>query len=175
MKKYIGNCADTFDWNTIVAELKESEASHKEYEVGSTASQEIDDAWATSKQSVDFFTYHTGEAYDSSLDNKFGEWVGAEPYMAWFSKMATGKSCGQHEDKEIAERIQSEGKDIKDFVRYHVHVTDPCMGSVLIVEKDCYHMEDKGSVWEWSSPDALHLGVNAGHKTKLLYHFVGKK
>ena len=89
--------------------------------------------------------------------------------------MGTGKSCGQHEDKEIAERLESEGKNMKDFVRYHVHVTEPCMGGVLIIEKDCYHMEEQGSVWEWNSPDALHLGVNAGHKTKVLYHFVGKK
>ena len=175
MKKYVGNCSDAFDWDQITQKLDEQQVSHKKYEEGSTASKEIDDAWAESKESVDFFTYHTGEAYDPDLDKRFGEWIGCEPYMAWFSKMATGKSCGQHEDKEIAERLESEGKNMKDFVRYHVHVTEPCMGGVLIIEKDCYHMEEQGSVWEWNSPDALHLGVNAGHKTKVLYHFVGKK
>ena len=53
--------------------------------------------------------HSTGEAYDPS-DKRFGEWIGSKSYMAWFSKMATGKSWGQHEDKEIAERIESEGK-----------------------------------------------------------------
>ena len=125
MKKYVGNCSDAFDWDQIISKFDEQQVSHKKYEVGSTASKEIDDAWAESKESVDFFTYHTGEAYDPDLDKRFGEWIGCEPYMAWFSKMGTGKSCGQHEDKEIAERIESEGKNMDDFVRYHVHVTEP--------------------------------------------------
>ena len=92
-----------------------------------------------------------------------------------FKKYSQISTTSGMSGKEIAERIESEGKNMNDFVRYHVHVTEPCMGGVLIIEKDCYHMEDKGSVWEWSSPDALHLGVNAGHKTKVLYHFVGKR
>ena len=110
MKKYVGNCSDAFDWDQIISKFDEQQVSHKKYEEGSTASKEIDDAWAESKESVDFFTYHTGEAYDPDLDKRFGEWIGCEPYMAWFSKMATGKSCGQHEDKEIAEKNRERRK-----------------------------------------------------------------
>ena len=60
MKKYVGNCSDAFDWDQIISKFDERQVSHKKYEEGSTASKEIDDAWAESKESVDFFTYHTG-------------------------------------------------------------------------------------------------------------------
>ena len=75
MKKYVGNCSDAFDWDQIISKFDERQVSHKKYEEGSTASKEIDDAWAESKESVDFFTYHTGEAYDPDLDKRFGEWI----------------------------------------------------------------------------------------------------
>ena len=56
MKKYVGNCSDAFDWDQIISKFDEQQVSHKKYEEGSTASKEIDDAWAESKESVDFFT-----------------------------------------------------------------------------------------------------------------------
>ena len=85
-------------------------------------------------RAVDFPAHHTGEE-GSHLDKRFGEWIAVNLSMAWFSKMATGKSCGQHEDKEIAERLESEGKNMKDFVRYRTR-NRTCMRCV-ITEKDC--------------------------------------
>ena len=67
MKKYIGNCNNTFDWHDIIQKLDEQQVSHKKFEVGTTPSKEIDDAWAESKESLDFYTYHSGEAYDPDL------------------------------------------------------------------------------------------------------------
>ena len=65
MKKYVGNCSDaSLIGIQIISKFDEQQVSHKKYEEGSTASKEIDDAWAESQESADFPYIHTGEAYD---------------------------------------------------------------------------------------------------------------
>lgn len=170
MKKYIGKFIQV-DWNQIIKNL---DGVKRQYE--STPSDykdkiQIETAFKNVANIIDFETFHDGFG---NVNKDFGNWLNAKPVMCWISEMKTGYCVPPHiDDQEINEVLGDQPKD--SFVRYHCHISNPCMGSTLIVEKDCYHMEEQGAVYQWNKIDAEHCGFNIGKQIKYIYHFIGEK
>jgi len=188
---YIGNCDSVIDWKNIVETLQSSKGTFRGFEtpyenpvtidlVNKEApleydylrdNEEINQAYSNN-ESLQFYTYTAGKSYSREVDNKFAEWLGVDPALSWISEVGVGKVAAPHIDDEEVYWSKDQFPNRK-LLRYHCHITLPEMGAAFMVEKECYHMKERGDVFQWPSPDSLHCGVNGSVKTKFLYHFIG--
>ena len=169
VKKYIGK--SEIDWDQAIKNLAPTERIYESTPSDYQEKDETETAFKFVGDIIDFQTFHSG--FDDT-NKEFGNYVGAEPVMCWISEMKTGFCVPPHsDDYEINNTIGDEPRD--NFVRYHCHISKPCMGSTFIIEKDCYHMEEQGAVYQWKKIDEIHCGFNIGKQTKYTYHFIGKK
>lgn len=196
-KDYIGNCNDTIDWNSVIKSLDTAKSIFREYEtpyetpiVIEKIQQEGKDWLAYEKyrhnemvkafesvpEAVQFYTYHCGEAYDTTLENDFSNWLGTKSFMTWISKVMPGKCAAPHIDDEEIYKAELLGIKKENLVRYHCHISEPILGDAFMLENgDCFHMEEQGAVFKWPKPDTVHCGMNAGCKPKFIFHFLGVK
>ncbi len=175
MKKYIGKFTEV-DWKQIIANLGKGDARKydPEWPTEYQNHKELVDAYKDISEEIDFRTFARGKGYEYEVDQKFANWLGLKPTMSWISEVKTGRCVPPHQDDhEINEVLGDRPKS--NFIRYHCHISEPCMGSTLIVEKDCYHMEEYGAVYEWPDLYSQHCGFNAGAKPKYTYIFIGEK
>jgi hypothetical protein len=183
MIKFIGNCSDIIDWNTIVESLNEQSPAyigprHKGND-DIIGIQEISKAWndagytlAINGGSAGWGMYFAGQHFDHSVVEKFASFVGINPINSWISKISPGMMAPWHWDANDAEEEYSK---MPDMIRVSCHVSQPAPGHISIIENKCLHNQAQGNTYQWPSRKSWHAGANCGLVPKYLFNMFGHK
>lgn len=187
MARYLGNTNSIIDWDLIVdtcancntgdlntpsGVIDRSEAEAEGELLDSYKS--IMNTWISAGYNLPdivWYDYYPGDHFDIEVQNKFAEFVNAEPRRIFVSDVAPGKNVPYHWDVEDKEKEWLQEGSLKRWVCF---IDKPRWGSVLILEDECFHMAEQGEVWEWDSYRSFHAGTNCGQHNQYLFHFLGK-
>jgi hypothetical protein len=178
MAEFIGNCK-TIIWQELVESLKDQEGDSRTYGVNFYINadgrfNQVIDLWKQAgydkSGTVEWINYYPGKHFDQSVISKFEEYTNTNCVKAWVSKIKPGKYAPYHWDiDDHEEEYLKQGK----LVRYTAHPCVPSKGQVLIVDKQVFHMEQRGNVYKWEDHRAWHGGGNCSFEPKYLFNFLG--
>ncbi len=179
MIKHIGNCSHIIDWNRVIQDLENRTPSY----IGPSHKQgdsipgldQVTNIWdragfKTVKEggTVGWDMFLSGIDFDSTIADKFAEFVGLEKYNScWISRIHIGRFSPWHWDVHDNENDLSKRTDIK---RFHCHIGKPAHGHVLIVEDKCFYNQPQGEIYQWPSRTSWHAGMNCGLIPKYLFN-----
>jgi hypothetical protein len=183
MTKFIGNCGNIIDWQSIVDSLATQPPAYTGPRHRGTDEiigiKEISKSWDTAgyRLAVDggsagWGMYFAGQHFEQSVVEKFAYFVGVEPVNAWISRVNPGAVAPWHWDANDAEE---EYAKLPDMVRFSCHVSKPQPGHVSIIEDVCVYNQEQGNVWQWPSRKSWHAGANCGLAPKYLFNMFGHK
>lgn len=121
---------------------------------------------------IEFRHYYPKKHFDIDLAIQFAEIVRAKHIMSFVSEIRPGKCAPWHWD---INPWQDEHEKSGSLVRFFCFIGEPKMGQVFMVENDCYHFEEQGSIYQYPQLDSWHAGANVGFDKKFLYTFTGAK
>ena len=182
---HIGNFKDYFDCDDLVKQLLnqqgdirtsatpygnavelDEELLEKKYEIG--------DLWTNAgymgSNTVEWINYYPGTHFDTTIVDKFGDLVNADPYNIWISSMRPGKCVPLHWD--IIKEYQTHRHDPR-MVRYSFFIDKPAPGKIFVLQDQAFHMIPQGDVYKWIKWDEWHLGFNCGLTQKFMFHYIG--
>jgi hypothetical protein len=180
--KFLGNCSDVIDWNTVIEDIKQqipptiapmrgegyskrvpdkiemSDELNKTFEIWDAAGYKTTDEGG----SVEWHMFYPGSNFDESIVKKFCDRFNIEHYdNCWISVIHPGHISPWHVD-------QYKIKDTNN--RYHCHMGMPEMGHIFMLENDYFVNGTQGDTFVWNNPKAWHSGVNAGRSPKFLFN-----
>jgi hypothetical protein len=177
--KYIGNCKDIINWDSVLEEIKDKPGTVLHYNEQTfnkdlkgfdkmafewaNAGYQINDA------AIEWINYFPGGDFSISVQEQFQQIVDAEPFMVWISKIKPLRMAPWHFD---AHTKIDELKD-KNVVRYTCYIQQPTPGQVSIVEDTCVYMPEQGSIYQWPSHESYHCGMNGGYTDKYMFNYWG--
>lgn len=181
MAEYIGVC-DTIDWDSVIESLVDQESAYigPRHDVGMDVPgvQEV----ANPLRLAGYKMKHEGgnaswdmylpvTNFDESVVYEFMKFVGMTEYVnCWISRVKPGDVAPWHWDITDDENTLN---SMKEFTRFHCHISKPDNGHVLIVEDTCLYNQEQGAVWKWPGRKSWHAGANAGYKPKYLFNIWG--
>jgi len=110
--------------------------------------------------------FHFHEKYLYAINNYLG--IIADRCAVSVTK--PGQVIAPHTDVDGRESVLEEYGTI---VGGHIHLGDPVLGHVFMIEDKAYYMEKCGNVYVWDNWNSLHSGSNAGLQTRYLIAFRG--
>ena len=185
MARYFGKTTN-IDWSDIVESCKSN--SHGDHntvtsvvdrsEAGADGPlldsyREIISTWKNAGYNLDqieWWDYYPGEHFDIEVQNKIEKLLNAHPKRVFISEVYPGRNVPYHwdvEDKE--EEWLKEGK----LKRWVIFIDKPQFGHIMILENECFHNVEQGSVFEWDHYKSYHAGTNCGTEPYYLFHFLG--
>jgi len=183
MTKFIGNCNDIIDWESIVVLLTKQTPAYIGPRHRATDNvvgiKEISEEWdrAGYKLFVDggsagWGMYFAGQHFDQSIVDKFADFVGIQPVNAWISRINPGTMAPWHWDANDAEEQYAK---MPDMLRFSCHISKPSPGHVSIVDDVCLYNQEQGNTYQWASRKSWHAGANCGLVPKYLFNMFGHK
>jgi hypothetical protein len=115
--------------------------------------------------------YYPGHHFDITVQNKFADFVNADPLRVFVSEVMPGRNVPYHWDVEDHEQEWLEQGSIERWVCF---IDNPRWGSVLILEDQAFHNVAQHTVYKWDSYRSWHAGTNCGIHPQYLFHFVGR-
>jgi hypothetical protein len=176
--KYIGNCSDQIDWNTVITKCKTGSTIHYNLSCFPNTEhfKELDRIWQEAgyqydDPSIEWINYFAGE-FGQEVVDQFAKIVDAKPWMVWISKIKPARMAPLHQD---AHSKIDELLSLGSPVRYTCYIQDGCDGHASIVNNVAIYKAKKGDIYEWSHYDAWHAGGNCGLHDKFMFNFWGYK
>jgi hypothetical protein len=180
MVKFIGNCSDIIDWNSVIADLEKQEPGYigPRHDVGydvpgvEEVARPLRDAgykMGHEGGNARWGMFFPGTHFDKLVVDKFLQFVGIEDYInCWISKVAPGDVAPWHWD--ITDDEATLALESKGLVRFHCHVSPPTHGHIFIVEDTCLYNRAQGDVFQWPDRKSWHAGANAGLTPKYTFN-----
>jgi hypothetical protein len=177
--KYISNCGNFIDWDSVLLELKDKpgitlryneQTFNKNLKGFDQLAREWEQAgYVYNDSAIEWVNYFPGSDFSNNVVEQFGSIVNAKPWMIWISKIRPGRMAPWHFDahSKIDELV---GKDV---VRYTCYIQKPTFGHVSIVEDVCVYRPNQGDIYQWPSYDSYHCGMNGGYTDKYMFNFWG--
>ena len=164
--------SDSGDLNTVTSVVDRSEASSEGALL--TSYRSIIDTWKKADYDLGdifWYDYYPGIHFDMSVQDKFAEFVNAEPRRVFVSEVFPGRMVPYHWDVEDKEEQWLKEGSLKRWICF---MDQPRWGSVLVLENQCFYNTEQGAVYEWNDYRSYHgAGVCGTHK-QYLFHFLGK-
>ena len=187
MPRYFGNTKDAIDWNEVVTLCQVSTTGDRNTvtsvvdrsEAGAEGKlldsyRDVIGTWENAGynlKDIYWHDYYPGEHFDIEVQNKFAELVNAQPLRVFVSEVDPGRNVPYHWDVEDKEdEWLKEGK----LKRWVCFIDKPRWGSVLILENECFHNIEQGTIVEWDNYRSHHSGTNMGTYKQYLFHFLGR-
>lgn len=177
MKNFLGNNKNIFDWDGIIASLKNGKtkkvnlSDHIDGDKGFNSIFKMwNDAGYGKVDSIEWENFYPGEHFDKLIETEFGKFVNKKPVRSWISKIVPGKCAPIHTD--IDDKID-EFLKMPGLKRYTCHIGKPEVGHIFLLEDDCFYNENQGNTYMWNSFQSIHGGGNVGWNPKYLYNFIG--
>lgn len=120
--------------------------------------------------SIEWINYYPDVDFASSDLDSILSVLKVTPKHIWVSSIRPGKCIPWHRDIESQEKQWAEEGEL---VRYTVFLNNPEPGQFFVVNDQCFHMIEQGSVYKWLKWDDYHLGSNTGTTQKYLLHIIG--
>ena len=144
--KYISNCSDLIDWDSVLEEISDKPGrvlhfNEQTFNFTLPGFDKMLKEWETAgykynDPSIEWINYFPGSEFSMDVQYKFNEIVQAEPFMVWISRIKPGRMAPWHFDAHS--RIHElEGKNI---VRYTCYIQKPTFGHVSIVGDSCIYL-----------------------------------
>jgi len=182
MLEYVGNCADLIDWAALIKDLEKQHSAYigPRHDAGHAVpgveevAKPLREAGYKMKHeggNASWDMYLANVNFDEEIVKKFMKFVGMQSYTnAWISKVKPGDVAPWHWDITDDEKTLNA---MKEFDRYHCHISAPEPGHVLIVEDHCLYNQTVGATWKWPSRKSWHAGANAGLVPKYIFNIWG--
>jgi hypothetical protein len=183
--KFIGNFSNIVNCEKILNQVKQKDGHKKTgkspYGKNTILTQElesgIDEFFSRWKKagyydgdSVEWINFYPDQDFDKTLLEILFDTIGVTPKNIWISSIQPGKCVPWHWDIETkSKEWENEGT----LVRYSLFLDQPEIGQIFILQNDCFHMCDQGSVYKWNLWNDYHIGVNVGFSQKYMLHIVG--
>jgi len=183
---YFGNCRNIIDCDKLINTLDSQKGVYRnantpygdpsifEDPVLGPEIKKMGDTWKHAgyldNNSVEYINYYPDQHFSTDYVDKLSNLFNAKPCRIWVSSMRTGKCVPWHWDVEKSESDYAKQGTI---VRYSIFVDTPQIGQVFVLNDQCFHMIDQGSIYKWSNWKDYHLGFNCGLDTKYLLHYIG--
>jgi hypothetical protein len=188
MTKYVGSTKDLIDWDSVIASIiprsgdynsvtsvvDRSESNWSDVPELLGSYHEIIDTWQKANYdltNIEWWDYYPGQHFDVSIQNKFAEFVNAEPLRVFISEVMPGQCVPYHWDVEDHEK---EWLKLGTLVRYVCFIDKPKFGHVLIIDQECFYNTEQHLVYEWDNYKYHHAGTNCGTDPYYLFHFLGR-
>jgi len=188
MTKYVGSTKDLIDWDSVIASIiprsgdynsvtsvvDRSESNWSDVPELLGSYHEIIDTWQKANYdltNIEWWDYYPGQHFDVSIQNKFAEFVNAEPLRVFISEVMPGQCVPYHWDVEDHEE---EWLKLGTLVRYVCFIDKPKFGHVLIIDQECFYNTEQHLVYEWDNYKYHHAGTNCGTDPYYLFHFLGR-
>jgi len=188
MTKYVGSTEDLIDWDSVIASIiprsgdynsvtsvvDRSESNWSDVPELLGSYHEIIDTWQKANYdltNIEWWDYYPGQHFDVSIQNKFAEFVNAEPLRVFISEVMPGQCVPYHWDVEDHEE---EWLKLGTLVRYVCFIDKPKFGHVLIIDQECFYNTEQHLVYEWDNYKYHHAGTNCGTEPYYLFHFLGR-
>lgn len=182
---YVGNCLNLIDLDSLVNQVSLSSGTQKNgynpYSPSMNLSEQLkkefekmNSLWkAAGYLDLNNFiwtNYRPDIDFDNSYISKLGESLNVTPLNVWISSLTPGCCVPYHTDLE-----QNEEKWSKQgtLVRYTVFIDEPKIGHIFLINEDCFHMIERGSIFKWNNWKEYHIGMNCGLERKYMLHIVG--
>ena len=188
MTKYVGSTKDLIDWDSVIASIiprsgdynsvtsvvDRSESNWSDVPELLGSYHEIIDTWQKANydlNNIEWWDYYPGQHFDVNIQNKFAEFVNAEPLRVFISEVMPGQCVPYHWDVEDHEE---EWLQLGSLVRYVCFIDKQKFGHVLIIEQECFYNAEQHIVYEWDNYRDHHAGTNCGTDPYYLFHFLGR-
>lgn len=186
MPRYFG-MSQGIDWDSVVEACKKSTTGDLNTPAGvidrSEAEAEgtlldsyrgIMNTWLDAGYKLEdivWHDYYPGEHFSIEVEQQFADLVNADPRRVFVSDVAPGRNVPYHWDVEDKEEEWLAEGELKRWVCF---IDKPRWGSVLILEHECFHNVEQGTIYEWDSYRSYHAGTVVGQHHQYLFHFLGK-
>jgi hypothetical protein len=180
MAKYVGNCSEVIDWNSVIAELENQvpayigprhDQGHNVPGVEEVAGPLRAAGYKMGHEggNAQWDMFFPGTNFDPKIVDIFLEFVGLDGYTnCWISRVKPGDVAPWHWD--ITDDEVTLAKESKGMDRYHCHISPPTPGHILIVEDACLYLRRQGDTFKWPSRKSWHAGANAGLTPKYTFN-----
>lgn len=182
---YVGNCNNLIDLDSLVAQVSLSKGSERNGNHPYSPSMNLSERLKQEFEKMNsiwkaagyldlnnfLYTIHKSETdFDNSYISKLGEFLNITPLNVWISSLTPGCCVPYHTDLE-----QNEDKWGRQgtLVRYTVFIDEPKIGHIFLINEDCFHMIQRGSIFKWNNWKEYHIGMNCGLERKYMLHIVG--
>lgn len=182
---YVGNCNDLVDLDSLINQVSLSKGSarngNQPYSPSMNLSErlkkEFEKMNSTWKKAgyldLNNFVY-TIYRPDTDFDNlhisKISESLNITPLNVWISSLTPGCCVPYHTDLE---QNEDQWSTLGTLVRYTVFIDEPKIGHIFLIDEDCFHMTERGSIFKWNNWKEYHIGMNCGLERKYMLHIVG--
>ena len=174
----IGNTSTAIDWDTVISKCQQSQGTRLVYNQKCFPKtkdfERLDSLWQTAgyeydNSSVEWINYFP-EDFGKDIVEQFQTIVGANPWMAWISRIRPGKMAPWHFD---AHQNLDQLLALGNPVRYTCYIQEPQHGHVSIVGEHSVYRPAKGAIYQWPTYDAWHCGMNGGLVDKYMFNYWG--
>lgn len=191
MAKNLGNISNKFDFTDIFNDLekfKDLEVTvnvieeFKEYEKHSTPEKMLEESsdfqWVGHLVKAGYRdpiwigppTFNPSVHFKTDIVHFLDNLLGTYCTQCWINKTLPGSVSCPHFDIDEREEILSRYGVLK---RYTIHIGEPDVGHIFVVEGKCMHMEPHGEIYEWDENLSVHAGANIGLTPKYLLIYRG--
>lgn len=164
-------------WSTIIENLKDGSdvsVDPERWNLDNPEYNKILDMWKRANfnlDSIKWTNYYPGVHFPQEVVNKQQDNLNIKHvHRAWISKIEPGYMAPWHWDVDENEQEYLTHGLIR---RYTIIMEDMPHGHILIIGKDHYYNQPKGTVIKWANYKEWHSGINAGMTPNYLFHILG--
>lgn len=176
--KLITNCSKEIDCDGLVSSIidlpgKDVIPMKAVWDERNPGYGQLFDLWEKSNVwlgSAKWTNYYPGKDYDDSTIGTFEKMLGVKHIRSWISRIDPGYCTPWHWDTDDHEH---EYIKLGKLVRFSCHISQPQLGHVFLIGKECHYFQEQGEVYEWSHHRAWHAGMNCGLAPKFMLQFLG--
>lgn len=176
--KFVGNCADIIDWNTVVEEIidkpgKLVTADRSKWKMDTNPVYgELVELWEKANFNFDaikWINYYPGEDFDNEVIVKLENLLKVKTIKVWLARINPGWCTPWHWDTDDNE---VEWNKLGNTRRFMIFIDPPAVGHMLAMEDHCFYNEAVGNIYEWSDYKLWHAGTNVGLAPKFILHWM---
>jgi hypothetical protein len=182
---YVGNCNDLVDLDSLVNQVSLSKGSarngNQPYSPSMNLSERLkkefekmNNTWKKAGyldlNNFVYTIYRPDTDFDNLYISKISESLNITPLNVWISSLTPGCCVPYHTDLE---QNEDQWSTLGTLVRYTVFIDEPKIGHIFLIDKDCFHMIERGSIFKWNNWKEYHIGMNCGLERKYMLHIVG--
>jgi hypothetical protein len=187
--KFIGNCSDIINWDTIIeplstrpgirtpgedSELYDENGDPKDKRpLHYASSMMLKNAGYHTLNTIEWYTYLPTIDFDNSAVDKFSEFVNTTALCVWISSVKPGRCIPYHWDFDYGEYDKEILENKDRLLRYTCHISRPKFGHIFATENMSFYNEPQGNTYLWDNLDLYHGGSNFGLEPKFLFNFIG--
>lgn len=176
--KFIGNCADLIDWNSVIQEIinkpgRPITTDRSQWKMDTNPVYgELIELWENANfnfDSIRWINYFPGGDFDKDVITTLENLLQVKSVNTWIARIDPGWCTPWHWDtNDDAEQWKLLG----NIRRFMVFIEPPAVGHILATEYGCFYNEAVGNIYEWEDWKMWHAGTNCGLTPKFMLHMV---